>query len=121
MKLKESPPAEKAEAEETSPPTEETPEATVEKTEEERKLERWKIHTKSFVFFAQILTNSFIEPRSLVLKPQKLSMIKRKVELNDLDYQHLRQMVVVLQRKVPQLIQRWKPKRRVGLKDLVSL
>ena len=40
MKLKESPPAEKAEAEETSPPTEETPEATVEKTEEERKLER---------------------------------------------------------------------------------
>ena len=50
MKLKESPPAEKAEAEETSPATEETPEATVEKTEEERQLERWHIHTFMFLF-----------------------------------------------------------------------
>ena len=40
MKLKESPPAEKAEAEETSPTSEEAPEASVEMTEEERKLER---------------------------------------------------------------------------------
>ena len=40
MELKESPPAEKAEAEETSPASEEAPKASVEKTEEERKLER---------------------------------------------------------------------------------
>ena len=44
------------------------------------------------------------------------------IELNDLDYQHPQQMVEEQRKVAPhQLIQKWKPRKKVGPKDLVSL
>ena len=58
----------------------------------------------------------------MALKPRKLLMTKRKVELNDLDYQHPQQMVEEQRKVAPhQLIPKWRPRKKVEPKDLVSL